>query len=281
MSSLPKYLIPILEKIAKNEGFVDFITDVNTGSNIGDNFTSQLLRVVIAGCRQQADGSKIEEQLHLLCKLAPENEKRREEFQVDSGFDSESYFYTRIVPQFMQFQLDRGLPEDDHFRSFPKCYEVFSDPENGHYAIIIEDLRPKKFAMWPKEKPVPENYLAKTLRELAKYHAISFAMKDQQPEQFAEHKKLTNPAESSFSESMLTSFWESHQRTIDVLQDDEQKTIMRDVQKNCEKYFQVGEDDVEANGVVIHGDLWNNNILYRTNETVRRILSEQFSEYLE
>lgn len=280
MSSLPKYLVPILEKIANREDLIDFSIEVDTGSNTGDNFMSQLLRVVITGYRNQVDGSKVEDKLHLLCKLAPENVNRRKDFQGELAFNRESYFYTKIVPQFMQFQAEKELPEADQFKSFPKCYEVFSDAESGVFAIIIEDLRPKKFTMWPKEKPMSVDYLAATLRELAKYNAISFALKDQRPEQFAEHKKLTELTEAFMSsENVCSMLRESYQRAIDVLKNDEYKVILRDVQQNCKKYFQACQNEVVSDrfGVVNHGDFWNNNILFRTNETVRGFFFQVFS----
>lgn len=278
-SALPEYLVPILDRIAIREGLIDASTEVETGSNIGDNFTSRLLRVVIMGYRQQGDGNKVESKLHLLCKLAPENVKRREDFQGELAFERESYFYNKLAPQFVQFQAEKGLPEEDQFKSFPKCYEVYSDPENGVYVIIIEDLRPKKFAMWPKEKPMPASYLTATLRELAKFHAISFALKDQRPEVFAEHKQLVDITEAFMSsENMRSMFRQSYQRVIDVLEADEHKAILRDIQENCKEYFQACQTEVASNrfGVVIHGDFWNNNILFRTNAVVREILDFNF-----
>lgn len=274
MSTLPDYLIPILEKIAKREKFIDFTTEIDSGSNIGDNFTSQLLRIVITGHRQQLNGHEIQDKLHLLCKLAPENAKRREDFQGELSFDRESYFYTKLAPQFMQFQAEKVLPEMDTFKSFPKCYEVFSDAENGIFVVIIEDLRPKQFSMWPRELPMPVDYVAASLRELAKYHAISFVLKDQRPEQFAEHKKLIDVTEAfMMSENIRSMFVQSYQRVIDVLQNDEHKDIMRDMQRNVKEYFlacQTGEA-ADRFGVVTHGDLWNNNILFRTDEAVSGI----------
>lgn len=275
MSLLPEYLVPFLEKIAKNESLIDFTIDVDSGSNIGDNFTSELLRVVITGYQQPVKSNKVERKLNLLCKLAPQSAQRRQDFQAGMSFDRESYFYTNILPQFLRFQTEKGLPETDQFKSFPKCYEVFSDAENGIYVIILEDLRPKEFAMWPKEKPMPVDYLAAVLRELAKYHAVSFALKDQRPEHFAEHKKLVDITENCMSsENMRSMFTQCYQRVIDVLQNEEQKDIMRDIQRKFKQYFQACQNEVASDrfGVVTHGDFWNNNILFRTHEGVRQCL---------
>lgn len=125
--------------------------------------------------------------------------------------------------------------------------------------------------MWPKEKPMPVDYLAAVLRELAKYHAVSFALKDQRPEPFVEHKKLIDITENCMSSANMRSmFTQCYQRVIDVLQNEEQKDIMRDIQRKFKQYLQACQNEVASDrfGVVAHGDFWNNNILFRTHEEV-------------
>lgn len=192
MVALPAYLVPILKRIAEKEGFVDFTTDVGSGSNIGDNFMGELLTAVISGKQKQNYGKEIDTKLNLLCKLAPTSAQRRKEFLADEVFGREAYFYNTVAPAFTRFQQENGLPDEDQFKAFPKCYEAIHDPENEIYAIIMQDLRPEGFAMWPKKEPTPTSYSRLFVRELAKFHAISFAMKDQQPEQFKEFEKLND-----------------------------------------------------------------------------------------
>lgn len=97
--------------------------------------------IVISGHRQKTGGSKIEVKL-----------KRREDFQGNLKLIRESYFYKKLMPQFTQFQNEKSLQKADQIKFLPKYYEAISNVESGAHAIIIEDLRPKKFAMWPKEK---------------------------------------------------------------------------------------------------------------------------------
>lgn len=144
MTELPAYLAPILARITKKEGFIDYTTDIGAGTNVGDNFGSELLRAVISGKRTSNDGkSSVEAKLNLLCKFAPTNEHRRKEFMADILFERETYFYNKVLPTFIRFQQDKGLPEADQFHSFPKCYETVHDSEKEIFAIVMQDLRPE------------------------------------------------------------------------------------------------------------------------------------------
>lgn len=275
MSELPDFLEPMLERIAENEGFVDFTIKVGSGSNIGDNFMGELLSAVITGKRKDDIHNETESKLNLLCKLVPSNAERRKEFQCELAFAQEAYFYNSVAPEFLRFQEEKGLSKEEQFTAFPKCYEAVCDSENGVFAIIMEDLRPDGFEMWPKQKPTPAENSHLVMRELGKFHAISFALKDQRPKQFEKYKELVDILRVFLeAESFNSMFYQSHQRAIDALRDEKHKDIMRDVQKNIKEYSYsaTSETIVERHGVVAHGDCWNNNILYRQAKDVSTII---------
>lgn len=272
MSALPKYLPPILKQIAEKKCFTNFLTDIGSGTNIDDTLVGELLTAEISGEQRQRDGHEIDAKLNLLCKVAPANSQQRKESMADLLFKRESYFYNTVAPAFIHFQQAKGLPEEDQFKAFPRCYEAVCDQEKEVFAIVMEDLRPKGFAMWPMQKPVPPAQCRLFVRELAKFHAISFAMKDQQPEKFEEYRNLDDllPALNSTSDS-INLLRNSYKRAIEALESEEHKQIMRDIEARILEYFEscLGKNATEAFGVVSHGDTWNNNILYRTNSQVR------------
>lgn len=272
MITLPQFLVPILNRIVEKEGFVEFKTDVGSGSNIGDNFAGELLRVVVSGRQKQKNGLEIDAKLNLLCKMAPANAQRRKEFMTNVLFEREAFFYNELAPAFIRFQQEKGLPDADQFKAFPKCYEAVHDPENEIYVIIMQDLRPEGFAMWPKEKPIPTPYCRLFVRELAKFHAISFAMKDQQPDEFKEYEKF-NDLIQVFIElpNKMEFFSNCYKRAIEALEDEKHKEIMKDITENIPRYMAscLGKKAADRFGVLSHGDCWNNNLLFRTNKEVR------------
>lgn len=273
MSDLPNYLEPMLNRIAEKEGFTDFTTKIGSGSNIGDNFMGELLSAAIVGKRKIENNNETESKLNLLCKLVPSNAERRKEFKSELFFTREAHFYNNVAPDFLRFQEEKGLTKDEQFTAFPKCYEAVCDPENDVFVIIMQDLRPEGFDMWPKQKATPVENSKLVMRELAKFHAISFAFKDQRPEHFKKHAELVDITQGFLeAETFQNMFFQCYKRAIDALRDETHKDIIRDIQKNLVRYFDSGFNATiqDGNSVITHGDCWNNNILYRKSKDVSR-----------
>lgn len=271
MSELPNYLLTILDEIAKKEGFFNYTTVTRPGSNAGDNFLGELISVALKGKRWDNNKSQTDDTLNLLCKLAPSNPKRRIEFLSSLFFGRETSFYNDVCSKFVNFQNEKGLSKEDQFLSFPKCYAAMADDAKEQYAIVMQDLRFAGYEMWPKNKPVPVENIRLVMKELAKFHAISFVMKDQRPEEFANYTKLDDISKYFFArENMKNMFGTCFDRAIKALRNPEHQKIYLDLKGNTFKYFDscLNEKVSEKFGVITHGDCWNNNILYRFDKNV-------------
>lgn len=265
MNKLPDYVQGLLTKIAKEQGFVDFTTENQPGSNHGDNFVGVMTSVTITGnCKM--NGKIKEEKLHLLVKLAPENEARRNEFMSSAVFKREVFAYTKMLPTYVQFQKDKGLSESESFLSFPKCYAAIADEENEQFVVIMEDLRPKGFTMWPKAEPIALDHVRLFVEELGKFHGISFALKEQKPEFFNELRSMKDLLGYFMTNENMKALWMvAYDRAIEALKDENHRKIVSDVKENMEKIMMecVGEGVCDPFGAITHGDCWNNNLLYQ------------------
>ncbi|XP_055321909.1 uncharacterized protein LOC129577979 [Sitodiplosis mosellana] len=260
--ALPKFIQKLLDKIIKENGFKDCSVQVKQGSNVGDGFMSELSCITLAERNS-------EKKLHLVCKVAPSSKNRRKEFISDVAFTREAAFYTKLMPSFAKFQAEKNLSKDDQFLAYPKCYAATIDGENEHYAIILEDLRPQEFKLWNKVKTSPIENVRLAMREIAKFHGISIAMKDQKPEEFAEFEKYTDIFRFFFeSKNMRDMVRGSYEQAVALLKSQDHKNIMLDLKENFMDYFENILNEKSANylGVICHGDFWNNNILYRFNK---------------
>lgn len=262
---LPEYITKLLNRIANEEDFIDYKFETKSGSNHGDNFLGVMISVTLEGTKVKNGISKIET-MHLICKIPPMNESRKNNFKSSIVFDREVYVYSKLLPAFIQFQRDRGLSEADSFVSFPKVYACESNAENGTYVLIMEDLRPRNFVMWPKEKAIPIDHELLVMKELGKFHAISFAMKDQIPNEFEKFKQLNDTFCEIVLNGKLSSFMDrTIERASDALINPEHKKLMNDFKKSykqmLEGYF--SHSFCDRFGVVGHGDCWNNNFLFQ------------------
>lgn len=266
VKSLPSYVYELLTKIAHENGFSGYSVYVNHCSQAGDGFTSELFRISISE-------NKSEKKLDLVCKVAPSSEKHREEFVTDALFKNEALFYNKLMPTLVKFQESKKLSKNDQFLAYPKCYGTIIDDENQRYVIILEDLRPLGFSMWNKAKPVPIEIVRLTMTELGKFHGLSFALKHQKPDEFTEFKQIRNVFREGLQrENIIGMFANVLEYAIQLLENEDHKTIMRHIKSNIVGYSEDCFDDKmsERFGILCHGDFWNNNMLYRFNEQVNK-----------
>lgn len=259
-SKLPDFANELFDKIARENGFKVFSVEINSGSNPGDGFTSEMFRVKIT----ENESSK---KLELMCKMASENENRRKEFLSDKIFRREAIFYQHLMPIFGKFQEEKQLSKSDQFRSYPKCYGAIIDDEKQQYIIVLEDLRPLEFALWDKTKPTPIENARLTLRELGKFHGLSIAFKDQKPTEFEEFKKFENHLNGFMESSGTRSMFEnSYAKAVDSLKKEEHKNIARHFKSNFANCFALCFDGAaERVKVVCHGTFIKSNSFHTFN----------------
>lgn len=262
MSVLPNYALDLLNKIAKAEGFTDYKLDFEAGSNHGDGFVGVLISVVIIGTKNGVPNTD----LRLLCKLAPINAARRAEFLSETVFEREALAYNKILPMLLKFQAERGLSDGEGFHALPKCFVAVADEEINQLVIILEDLRVKGFVMHPKEESAPADHAHLVIENLAKLHAISFAIKDQRPDIYEELRKVDDILTVFYKSTNLVKLWVCGlDRAIATLRNERHVEIIKEVKKNFVEYFIecVKPPIFEPFGVIGHGDCWKNNMLFQ------------------
>lgn len=128
-TDLPDYVHKLFDKIAQENGFKSFTVNIDSGSQPGDGFTSEIFSVQIV--EDQIDDKKLE----LVCKIAPINETYRKEFLSDTLFKREQIFYEKLMPILSKFQEEKRLSIGDQFQSYPKCYGTIINDTNQRYFI--------------------------------------------------------------------------------------------------------------------------------------------------
>lgn len=262
MSSLPDYANNLVRRIAASEGFDNYTIKVEPGSNHGDNFIGVVSRVTLNGYRN-IDGEYKEDELKLLCKFGSEIAERRKEFLTDELFAREMFVYEKLLPAYRKFQQSKGLTDAEAFNAYPKYYIGVADEENGHFVIIMEDLREKQYTMWPKKEPVPLDHARLVLEQLGKLHGVSMALREQQPNIFKEFTKM-NDLFTSICRNGLGMFHAAYDMAMDAVVDDEHKAMLEHLKENTVQIMSDVVDIARAEPfcVVTHGDCWNNNQMF-------------------
>lgn len=250
---IPKYVQVLLDQIIDENDFHNYSLEIKQGCQVGDGFLSELLSITIIE-------NYSDKKLDIVCKIAPLNKNRRKEFFSNIVFDRETIFYNKLMPTFRKFQEEKNVPKEAQFRSYPKCYAALADDINEQYVIIMEDLRPQGFKMWNKAKAAPIQNIRLAMQEIGKFHGISYALKDQRPDEFAEFKKLKDISRDFFQTSNMQGMFDaSFDRAIESLRNENHKDVLRSLKANTLAYFEscLNEEISGRFGVVCHGNFVN------------------------
>lgn len=263
----PDYLIELLEDIAKKEGFESFTYSISAGSNHGDGFLAAMKRVTVSGKRNGRD-----DELSLIFKLMPTSAARREQFNSTKVFSREVTMYNKVLKIMNEFQIEKGLTAEDGFFEYPKCYGIIDDQKNDRFALVMEDLKTSGYEMFDKFQPSDYNHVKLFMESLGKYHAISFALKDQRPgvfEQFKDLEDIFSGQVEQSPEMMQAMFRFAYDRAMLAFEDDIAKEgavlTLRKLKENFLHDLSTlpcGRK-TEPFSVINHGDCWNNNLMFK------------------
>lgn len=182
-------------------------------------------------------------------------------------FAREHYIYECLFPEFEKFQR-LHLKKQYIFKHYPRCVAASSVYEDEY--VLLNDLSLQGFRNSDRPTPLHFDKCVAVLKTLAKFHAISFAMKDQQPEKLAKlTSKLseimfTKPINKSF-ENFLKKNVEYSMTTLDPEMD---KVIIKKLLEFRENYasFMAECCAEQEDAIVLHGDCWISNMMFRPNK---------------
>lgn len=270
---LPQYVRDLLNNIALDAGFFDSCVNLSAGSNQDDGFFGSLVAVSITSKRNtdcNGNDSTEKETLHLLCKLMPGTMETRSEMNMIELFKREAFFYQKVFPEFEKFQSRKGVNKSNGFFGYPKCYACICDEQLDQFVIIMEDLRFRNYEMWPKKRPVNLHHVQMVLKEMAKFHAVSLAMKAQQPDIFKELAVVYDLFRGLMKRQTFIHYFDgSHGRAFGILDQHlpQHASKFRAIWKNSLKHLNevLNGKDFEPYAVLVHADCWNNNTLFQYN----------------
>jgi hypothetical protein len=198
--------------------------------------------------------------------VAPTNQIRRALYNSSAHFQREKYVFDIILPTFEKFQETRGLKKSRIFSQYPSI--ITSDCTPGYEFVLLNDLNSQGFHNFERTQPL--NYMDTliVLTYLAEFHAISFAMRDQNPDIF---KKIVEPLqETIFVQPLHPAFDSFLRRKVDYAlktflnsDQDGDDLVRRKLIEFRDHYADAMVASVQRNedSVICHGDCWISNIL--------------------
>lgn len=202
----------------------------------------------------------------MIAKIPPKSLYRRQVYNSARHFAREHFIYECLFPAFEKFQR-LHLKEQYIFKHYPRCVAASSVYEDEY--VLLNDLSLQGFHNSDRPSPLHFDKCVAVLKTLAKFHAISFAMKEQQPETFSKFTSKLNeimftaPVNNSF-ENFLKKNVEYSMTTLDAEKD---RVIIKKLMEFRENYanFMVDCCAEKEDAIVLHGDCWISNLMFRRN----------------
>lgn len=175
-----------------------------------------------------------------------------------------------MLPYFREFELSKGvITEENGFNEYPKCYGNVSDDLSE--CIFLEDLSVRGFSIIDRyTEEITAEHVRLAMQALAKFHAISFALKDQHPEKFNEFASQLEEIFIRQDDVFLREYFDKNKESIiNVLSSKEDVHLLAKIEKLFEKNpIDVAAEclDLKSTGagaIISHGDSWQNNLMFR------------------
>ncbi|KAJ8884353.1 hypothetical protein PR048_016210 [Dryococelus australis] len=256
----------IVEGIARSERFSDFSLEVTQASAKGDNYLGLILRVRISGRR---DGKDLDS-MSVIVKREQENEEQRAVVMV--FFSNEAFMYGEVLPAFQKLQKEVGVLEDEAFSGTARWFA--SDESDSTVRLVLEDMSARGYRLGDRLEGLDPAHCRLVLRQLGRFHALSFAMSDQRP---LELQRLRSGIKETIfcidSEGAIAHFHKMINNVSSILPNKfaaESKYVKR-FQEFSANYVErmidlVNGEAAEPYAVICHGDCWTNNYLFKYSE---------------
>ncbi|KAG7296509.1 hypothetical protein JYU34_020287 [Plutella xylostella] len=253
------------------------------GTGAGDSYMSELMCIKIHGKNPKTDNPK---HVQVILKSIPKGLCRRLTFRSNQFFENEIRFYEDVLPELIKFQATKNLK--DPFVNCPRVFATYTDGENDY--IILGDATLENFVTAAvRQDGIDIEHCRVTLRTFAKFHAMSFAMKDQDPKGF---ERISNRVVETY---YLERHWPWYKKfwgrlckiAIDAVEKEYPDSIYLDKIKEFatpeafNKCIEAVRNTKET-GVISHGDSWTTNFLYKYEKKVpvdAKMIDFQLSRY--
>lgn len=306
MSKMSEFLRPTvyraIQEYARLAGIVKPQIHVTPGSRNGDSYSGEVYRVHVrpdgwserdadaepaalrsdphfnqlsSSSQQHIDQAAITttttttNSLHFIAKLPPKIASRRKEYRSAAHFAREQFVYEQVLPAFESFQAGSLLDGDVRFDNYPRMVGASSADEDEY--VVLNDLAKCGFRNADKTVALSFERCILVLTNLARFHAVSFALKDQEPEKI-------DPLTAKLPEIMFTGF-EAEMDTflrrnvgyaLSTLDEAKDADVVARVKGFSETISDamVAACAERADAVVLHGDCWISNLMFRQNVSI-------------
>ncbi|XP_059046481.1 uncharacterized protein LOC131842060 [Achroia grisella] len=254
MSTPEQILRTLLDDIVKDRNYRDPKIDIKPISTGGANYTSVLFAITVS-----EPGN---EDLQLFAKVGTVGEKIRSEMPLNF-FDIERHAYEDLLKKYEKIQEDHKVPISERLR-IPKFY--------GHNAnlfeetIVLEDLAVQGFTTYDRLKSVDWDYASKSVQALARFHALSIAYSEENPEEYNKLLEIMKFDKDTFVTVMEATFGKLKATALNGTWENNKEKLEKYLDNNVTSQTLIKFYLSNPRNILCHGDYRASNLMHRLNE---------------
>lgn len=251
VSRLHDDLVNIIRKVCDITNIKNIEYFIEFGTDEIDCFLDGVHKVNIKGVR---DGYAIETRIIIKWH---QNLSDRECFRA--SYHREYVFYEVVVPKILEIQRKFDVIEGLKIK-FLNC--VLASIEHDKETIVLYTVN--DFRILDRFHKMDFAHASLVVKNLAKLHALSFALQKHNPDEFETIQNLCAKdiqyADVGSIPTCLISYFKS---SVNVISNPEIKAKLIDVTPNILQLLSKCSAPVPNYSTICHGDCWNNNILFK------------------
>jgi thiamine kinase-like enzyme len=264
-----------LRLVLKKENLENYSIDISGSTEKGDGYIGDVTFVDVRGTTNTNEKKSYE----FVIKSGKKSSQLREMIPVRNAFENEIYFYNEILPVFREFQAEKGIT--DPFDNTPKFYDSIIEEEME--VLILGNMKTSGYSLHDRFNPMDQEHIRKIIKVYGKLHAISFALRDQKPEVFKElGGKLTDMMKLSAKYIKPKEDRNTYEDIIKIAKEKKEDDVVAKLNILNERAKRQNEitDPNDPYAVILHGDCWNNNFMFKyANNNKTKLLDVCFLDF--
>lgn len=230
------------------------------------------LGVVTAIQIQETTKSENQKSLHLVIKSAAQSEALRKKLPIVPLFEREIFMYDIALPALQAFLIEKARKNS---WCYPKCLRTSLQEQNEF--LIFENVKERGFVNWKRHLPMDEGHVRFSLQQLANFHALSFSIKSQKPMDFERIKPKTDIlktiVETVHLNDLFVNLCGNAEALFDPIKEKKELVILNEFKNLIPEFLKSLHGLVDEHSVILHGDPWSNNFLFKYEVSLLIILN--------
>ncbi|PSN29269.1 hypothetical protein C0J52_28191 [Blattella germanica] len=255
-----------LENALQNErndpNIVIISSEIGAATAAGDNYGSNMYRATV----KFKTNDNLEEASVIIKALPAASEEVLKLIENSPVFKNEAHMFAVVMPE-MQKLLNKVKP--NAYQPFGAKH-IYSSLEPRSIAIVLQDLKREGFKLAQGDLGLDLNHGLLVMRTIARFHACSLVLYRNDPKclEFYEDS-LQATEENTLMMNLMVSTLTSTTEEVGKWEDykDKYYSILKSMVNSCmQRYISAVKRDDASFNVLIHGDLWMKNMMFKYSE---------------